>query len=183
MLVDDGLPAMDRARYGNGEYAFVGHLAVAGGAQLLQGRRARGPARPVQGVYLLLLVVPDEGKHVAAHAGGLGFNHVEGCGGRHGGVHGVAPVYQGLQPGLGCQGLAGGHHAVKGQHRRPSRIKEHFRLLWSSTKDAKLHEGPVRPRIRVNVHQLAFRNYLKSPLSLWERVRVRANTWDGSPLG
>ena len=88
----------------------IAHLPHLGGGEVL-GRKAAG----VQGMELALC--PDQGKGVAAQAvaGGL----QKGQGRRHGHrrVHGVAALFQDVQPDAAGLGDGGTHHPPVGKHR------------------------------------------------------------------
>ncbi len=92
-----------------------GHLLIARVPHGLNGRAGWRSPGTVEGGDTFLLGVPIEGKAVAADAGGGGFHHIEHGRGGDGRVRGVAPGLEHVQSGLGCQGLAGGHHAPGGQ--------------------------------------------------------------------
>ena len=66
------------------------------------------------------LGIPDDGKQVAADAVAHGLHEAQhGIGGNRG-VHGIAPGLEHIQRHLRGQGLAGGRHALGGEHLGPA---------------------------------------------------------------
>ena len=137
-----GLPAVDGTGHGDGVRAGAGHGPVALRDQFLDVGRCRGATAAVDGAHRLILLVPDQREEVAAHAGGVGFDHSQRGGGGDGGVYGIAAVHQGLQPGHSGQGLAGGDHAVGGENGAASGVKVHIRLTLTLTLSQREREFP-----------------------------------------
>ena len=97
--------------------AVDGHLAVfitAVGQQLFNGGLHGGGTAGVEAIELPVLGRPHQGEGVGADAVGGGLHHGEGGGGGYSGIHGIAPVPEGLQTGSGSLGTGAVHHAAPG---------------------------------------------------------------------
>ena len=90
--------------------AALWHGPVSFGLQRVDGRCFGRPAAAVDGPHRLVPVVPHQGEHVTADAGGHRLDHVQHCRAGHCRVNGVAPLHQDPHTGNRCQGLAGGDH-------------------------------------------------------------------------
>jgi len=62
------------------------------------------------------LGVPDDGEEVAAEAVARGLHETEGGVGGDGGVDGGAAGFENIEADLGRERVAGGDHAVRGDH-------------------------------------------------------------------
>ena len=129
-------PSAHRPRHGDRVPAARRH-ALAPGESRRSPQRRGAPG----GVQARQIVVrPKQGERVAAHAVAARLHHGEGDGGGERGVHGVAPLPQHVEAGVGGQRLRGRHHVAR-QHRRTSGSVgetpvEHSRPLTA---------GPVAP--------------------------------------
>ena len=108
------VPTSGRAGNADGMARELGHAGIAQGAQVSAGRAGRRAARTVQGADGGGRGIEKQGEAVPAHAGGSRFDDGQHRGCRHGGVRGVAALFQNVQARLGGQGLAGGDHALQG---------------------------------------------------------------------
>jgi hypothetical protein len=124
-------PAVHRARNRNREQArrrdAVGPDLLQLGQQLVVRQPQRRSSACIQRVHPTRLLMPDQREQVPADAvsGRLHQSHRRVCRNRR--IDGVAALPQDIQPHLRGQRLAGGHHAVGGNHLRPG----HIVFVWT----------------------------------------------------
>ena len=110
-------------------------------ASLVQhGLQIKGPTHDAGGIHAVKRTsfLAENRKSVAAGSVGLGFQHRQAGGGRNGGVKGVAPLLEHIQPRLSGQMVGGRAHPPRRVNGIPpgrvwiqSRLFQHFCLLLS----------------------------------------------------